>query len=515
MIPEGSTLASTYEQLINERAPFLRRAQDTAKLTLPHILVEGDTKGQELPTPYQSVGARGVTSLSSKLLLTLFPPSQPFFRYKIDESALIELAGNPEAKTQVESALKDMENSILTEMETQALRPHLHEALKQLVNGGNAVLHMTDEGQAKVHKLSNYVVKRDPDGNLRLLIIKEWISPDLLPPDVREAAVQKEGKPEDTVAIYTGAVLNEKQKFFDVYQESGGVRLEEGAGEVPKDDLPFLVLRMEPVTGESYGYGYATSYLGDLKSLEALSQALVEGSAIAAKVLFLVDPMAVTKASDLATAPNGAIRPGREGDVTTVRVEKQNDFRVTDAAIERISRSLGMSFLLNQSIQRKGERVTAEEIRLMAQELEDVLAGTYSLLSVEFQLPLVTLIQKRMQKEKRLPKPDPKLIKPTIVTGIEALGRGHDLTRLDTWLAGAQALLAEAMTKYVNPRIVLEQRANALGLKTEGLLRTDEEVAQIEQQEQLAAAAATLGPQAMQIANTNLKEQAAQEAATT
>ena len=51
-----------------------------------------------------------------------------------------------------------------------------------------------------------------------------------------------------------------------------------------------VVLRFNSVDGEDYGRGRVEEFLGDLKTLEGLSQALVEGSAAAAKVIFLVSP---------------------------------------------------------------------------------------------------------------------------------------------------------------------------------------------------------------------------------
>ena len=49
---------------------------------------------------------------------------------------------------------------------------------------------------------------------------------------------------------------------------------------------PWLVLRFNTVDGEDYGRGRVEEFLGDLKSLEGLSQALTEGSSAAAKVVF-------------------------------------------------------------------------------------------------------------------------------------------------------------------------------------------------------------------------------------
>ena len=67
--------------------------------------------------------------------------------------------------------------------------------------------------------------------------------------------------------------------------------------------------------------------LGDLKSLEALS-ALVEGSAAAAKVVFLVSPSSTTKPATIANAGNGAIVQGRPDDVGVIQVGKTADFHI-------------------------------------------------------------------------------------------------------------------------------------------------------------------------------------------
>ncbi len=68
----------------------------------------------------------------------------------------------------------------------------------------------------------------------------------------------------------------------------------------PVDANPWLVLRFNHVDGEVYGRGRVEEFLGDLKSLEALSQAMVEGSAAAAKIVFTVNPSSTTKPSTLA-----------------------------------------------------------------------------------------------------------------------------------------------------------------------------------------------------------------------
>ena len=49
-----------------------------------------------------------------------------------------------------------------------------------------------------------------------------------------------------------------------------------------------MPLRFNVVDGENYGRGRVEEFLGDLRSLEALSQALVEGSAAATRLSLLL-----------------------------------------------------------------------------------------------------------------------------------------------------------------------------------------------------------------------------------
>ncbi|KKK49893.1 hypothetical protein LCGC14_3130440, partial [marine sediment metagenome] len=80
-----ATAKQRWVKLNSLRNGVLDRARQAAQLTIPSILPdEGQDENAELPQPYQSLGARGVNNLASKLLLALLPPSQTFFRFSID-----------------------------------------------------------------------------------------------------------------------------------------------------------------------------------------------------------------------------------------------------------------------------------------------------------------------------------------------------------------------------------------------------------------------------------------------
>ena len=510
MYTEGN-IASTYSKCESLRSPYLQRAREASRLTIPTVLPEEGHKGaHKFPTPYQSTGARGVNNLASALLLSLLPPNAPFFRLVVDEAEKRKMdALDPKIRTEVEKSLSEIERSVSREIEVNNIRVGTFEALRHLVVSGNSLIYMPDKGPMRVIHLDRYVVKRDPMGNPRLIIIKETVAPEMLPEDLKAYAQAKSGDPSQTCDLYTAQTIKEDGKV-EVVQELYGKIVEETRTTYAKDQSPFIALRMLRVDGESYGRGYVEQYLGDLISLEGLTKAIVEGAAASSKVLFLVNPNGTTRAKTLAESPNGAIREGSAADVSVLQTQKAQDFSVSLSAMSQIGDRLAYAFLLTESTIRNADRVTAEEVRLVTQSIERQLGGIYSVLSQEFQLPLVNRLMKRMEKEKKLPKiPDGK-VTPAIVTGIEALGRGNDLNKLDIYLQGiAQMLGPEGLAQYVNMGEYLSRRAAALGIDTDGLIRSEEEIAGMMQQQQQAeamkVATQSMGPNAV-----NAMAQAAQ-----
>ena len=264
---------------------------------------------------------------------------------------------------------------------------------------------------------------------------------------------------------------------------------------------------MYSVEGEDYGRSYLESYLGDLRSLEGLTQAIVEGAAAASKILFLVAPNGTTRARTLAKSANGAIVEGNAQDVSVLQSNKQADLGIAASTANAITERLSYAFLLTESTVRSAERVTAEEIRLLSQSIEKQLGGAFSLLSAELQLPLVNRMMDRLQKARKLPKLPKKFISPTIITGVEALARGNDLQRLDFFLQGMQQTVGpEVIGQFVHMREYIKRRATALGIDLQGLIKTEEELQAEMQQAQQQQAMQQLGPQALDIADGQFRQ---------
>ena len=481
-------LASMYQACFGERESYLQRARDCAKLSIPTLIKDsGDSYSTTYETPFQSIGARGVNHLASKLLLTLLPPNSPFFRLTIDDFDIEKLVG-PEQRGPVEEGLAKVERSAMQEVETLALRVPVFEAIKHLIVTGNCLLYMPDEGGMRVFHLDRFVVKRDPMGNLLYVITKENLNAKTLTQEAREAIglpppeEASRETPEKPYELYT--YVCDKGSYWHIHQEIGRVPIPDSYGKYPKDKNPFIPLRFSRVDGESYGRGLVEEYLGDLRSLEALTQAIVEGSAAAAKVLFLVRPNGTTRINTLAKSPNGAIVQGDVNDVSTLQLQKSQDFRISLDTITQIRDRLSFAFLLNSSVQRNAERVTAEEVRFMAQELESALGGVYSVLAQEFQLPLVNLLLQRLVKAKKMPSFPKDTVKPQIVTGIEALGRGQDLNKLSQFLQYLGPLGPEAIMQNLNLDDYIDRLGASLGIDTGGLIKSPEQKQQEQQQAQ-------------------------------
>jgi hypothetical protein len=217
--------------------------------------------------------------------------------------------------------------------------------------------------------------------------------------------------------------------------------------------------------------------MGDLKSLEALMQALVEGSASAAKVVFTVSPSSTTKPQTLAQAGNGAIIQGRPDDIGVVNVGKTADFRTAFEMAMQLEKRLGEAFLILNV--RQSERTTAEEVRMTQMELDQQLGGLYSLLTIDLLVPYLSRKLMVFQKSGEIPQIPGDMVKPTIVAGVNALGRGQDRESLIQFMTTiAQAMGPEAMMQYINPEEAIKRLAAAQGIDVLNLVKSMQEVQQ-------------------------------------
>jgi hypothetical protein len=497
-----------YSKLTSGRTAFLDVALDCAKLTLPTLMLNEEQKAEytKFKTPWQSVGAKGVVTLASKLMLGLLPPSTTFFKLQVDDSKLgVQLP--TEAKSELDLSFAKIERQIMDSIAASTDRVQIFTALKHLVVTGNALLYMGKEGM-KMYPLNRYVVERDGNGQVTEILTRERVNRHILgaqyklPPKIGVVDESTGGHDKD-VDVYTCVRLTKKGWYW--HQEAEDMPLPGTEGKAPLDKSPWLPLRFITVDGEDYGRGRVEEFMGDLKSLEGLMQAVVEGSAAAAKVIFTVSPSSTTKPAALAQAGNGAIIQGRPEDIGVVQVGKQADMQTAFQLINVLEKRLGEAFLVLQP--RQSERTTAQEVQMTQMELEQQLGGLFSLLTTEFLRPYLRRKMHTLTQSKTIPAIPKGLAKPVIVAGINAIGRGQDRESLIQFITTiAQTMGPEAISQFMNPDEAIKRLAAAQGIDYLNLIKSVDERNQEQAQAQQTQQRAALLQQAGQFASSPMMD---------
>ena len=485
------SLQALWTKLDGSRSEVLRRAEQASKLTLPHVFPErGHTETRELPTPYQSIGAMGVNNLASKLLLTLFPPTSPFFRFVLEEADLADFAEEGD-KAVIQQQLSGLETAAQIGLEKLGIRPMLWEALVHLLVTGNGCLMLPERGDVNFFDLRRFCVERAPDDRVASLVIKEVVDRDQLSPELMALLPPETVTSEEQIPIFTGAML-QADGTYKVWQEVGaGAIIPNTLKEYKADELPFVTLRFNSIHGEHYGRGLVEQYAGDLISAESLSESIDDMAKAMARNVWIVRAGSSITPQRFADAQNGEVLTGNPDDVGLVQANVSAALSVVASQLQDVAFRLRQVFLMQTT--RQAERVTAEEIRLVAQELQDTLGGTFSLMSEELQLPLIRLVVRRLRADGKFPDLPKDLVEPKIVTGIEGLGRNQDSQRLLLfWQDIVQTVGPEAALQHLDTPKVIQSFAAARGIDAT-LIKSEEQV----QQEQEAAQQAALAQQAV------------------
>lgn len=485
-ILNDGTLRSKYHALKADRTPYENRAEENAAYTIPALFPPVGNKDSRLPSLYQSVGADGVNTLANKIHIALFPPGQPYFRYDVTAP---EAEQDETLKADIQKALSKYEQRITEEQTSARFRSPTGEAVKHLIVVGNVLLYFGDK--VEMYNLRQYVVRRAPNGTVLEIIIEEArdvreFSKDELVEYKLEDVAEKDNP--EKVTQYTRVYLDAEAGRYRARQEINSFPVKGKEASWPMNKVPYLALRFYEEDGKDYSRAFVEDYQGDLRTLEGLSQAITEGSIAAARVLYGVDPSSQVKPDDLLKAPNGSALAMREGEAFLLQARNAMDLATAERMIDRLEKRLGAIFLDTQSVQRKGERVTAFEIRAMIQELEENLGGVYSTLTNELQTPAVYLTQARLARKGQLRELPKGIVNLRILTGLDALGRSRDLIKLNSFFRSVtiDGAIADTVMPYLKIPAWIQRVATAEGINVDDVIKTPEEM-QAEQAQAMEA----------------------------
>lgn len=483
-----SDIPKMYTEMETERSDYLTRGRDYSKMTLPYLLPETTGRsGAANQHPFQSLGAQLVNHLSNKIVITMFPPQRSFFKADLSDEAKKTLMDSGMSAVDLTSQLAAIEEKCIKVQSKIAARVALTEATKHLIVSGNVLLKLPIKGKGKLRAipLSRYVVKRDLDDQLTELIILDEKTLEGFEPKIRAAILAtpkgKNLKPKDKINLYTRVSLK-ADGMYEVTQSANEIPVGEMSRLKP-DRLPWIVLRWNSCYGEAYGRGLVEDHVGDFYVMEFLSEARAKGMALMADIKYLVKPGGITDINHLISSPSGEYIAGHLDDIGVLQIAKYADYTPITEALKDYERRLGQGFLMNSANRRDAERVTTYELRLDANELETSLGGIYSLLAETLQVPFAMLLMVMVNA-----KLGTGIISPSILTGLEALGRVGDMEKIAQFSEMMQmpASWPEGVQKRVKWGDFSKTVSAAISLDTPWLMTDEEANAQAEAESQAA-----------------------------
>ena len=465
-----------YSQKEADRKQYETRAEEISALTLPYAMRKD---GQSESTPMedfhsQSYCGRAVNTLKAKMGMALLPPATSSFRITPSAEILAAMSlgeGSEQEMANANKLIAGATTVINAEIENQQIRESLFEVIVQLILVGSCIVEKIEGDGVILHTLKNYVVELDRKGRPTTMCIKEVLT--RLPDGI---TVSEE---KDEYELYTMLWLSDEQP--DTWVMTQDIEGEVVGQETTfkTDKLPFKYLGWTWMQGEKYHRPFAEDYYMDMKSIDALAELMGNGSLIAGKnIIFVNERGGRTRKDDVAKSSNGDVVDGSAEDVTAFRSEKGQDMQIVAGYLSEIKRELASSFLLNESATRDAERVTAEEVRFMAQELEtSSLAGIYSKLSRDWSGWLITQIMNELKLEFGT-------LEVNVITGLDALGRNVETQKLD----GVMARLGNyELTGWIKEAELVSRIVSQQGVDSNNLIKTPDEKAQEEAQAQQAA----------------------------
>lgn len=475
-------LEHRFKILDNKRKSILRNSEDYAKWTLPYVFppVESDSSNVEMQLSKDSIGAKAVNNLANKIAMTLFPGQRLFFRLRMDSEGrkaiaqaenIAQQSGQDaheqlkQAMNLVEKQLLEIEQDVLEKMDMISFTPIAVEAAKHLIVTGNALLVFHDNRETQYFSLKDYVVVRDVSGAVIEIITRECKAYETFNPEVQKQlknakpvgqAANKSYTDDTPVTVYTQIRLADTGKF-KARQQADHVDITKGQDiSWPKDTVPYIPLTWNLVRGEDYGRGLVADYAGAFHAIEVLTESLLNMATVLGDIKFLVDPASRADVSELNNSPPGSYHQGKEGDISIVTLRDVSAAQFISTMIDRYENQISEAFLLNSNRIRDAERVTAEEIRMVANELEISNGGIYSRLASTWQKPMASILLDSIGFSATFGG-----VQPQVVTGMDSLSRAGEIDNIKLFLADLAIL--NGVPEDVRARIDIPEFAAVIG----------------------------------------------------
>jgi len=441
-------------------------------------------KQEAVERDYQSVGAMLTNTLASKITELLFPSNQSFFRLDSTVNSDVMASALATDTKELASGLADLENTAYRRIFLKGSYHQLMHCMKLLITTGNALVYRDSES-ANMHTYSmrQYSIQRDGSGKVMDIILKERTSPAALPPKYQHLFAERE--PHDELFLYT-RIQRMWATVTDTFHVTQQVedKMLDTSDLYPEAICPYIPVTWNLITGENNGRGLVEDYAGDFAKLSELSEALALYEIESCRVLHMAKPGSGVDIDSVAETESGG---WVSADPTAVSAYEAGDalkIQAMTAEIQSIIQRLSPAFMYGSNT-RDAERVTAEEIRMQADEANRTLGGVYSSIADNLHIPLAHILCNEV---------NPAFISEvlaegltlSVLTGVAALGRSADVTKL-LQVAQTLAVILPVFTQgtqRIDPELVITKVFEGFGLNITDFARSEEQMQALLQESQ-------------------------------
>lgn len=481
---KDKTISKLFEKLSGQRSNWQHSWEMCAEYTLPYIY-QTDEKRKAGLEPEDlllgdSIGATSLSSLVSQVGKVAFPENGAFFRYAVKKGDN-ELSALP--NTQQQNVLRNLEESAMTGLYKLGLNAAGNLLLKHLLGLGTTVFRVPvsekKSESIEVFDLNNVVIKRRKNGQITDVIIREKEEYRFLDDNAKKALLtsKRDYKDSDTVDYYTHLKRRSDGKL-EIVNAVDDFDIPSSKNFCTDVDCEYKVASLNLTKGSDYGAGVVLMYLPLIHKANVYADTNTDTAVAGSMVNWAVAPTAQITPEEFASREQGQPFGVKPDDIQAIVANVGQQLAITSEQYNMIRAELARTFLLPQAIQRDAERVTAEEIRMIAQRLEEVHSGLYSEIAELLQRPLAELGIQLIDDEELLPYVDS--IEVEVVTALEKKSRNREL---DNVMA---ALGDTTIFNSLNPEIVSRLKTDTI-LSTIFNNRNNDANAMVKSEEELQA----------------------------
>lgn len=252
----------------------------------------------------------------------------------------------------------------------------------------------------------------------------------------------------------------------------------------PEHLCPYIPVVWSLRAGDSYGRGLVEELAGDFAKLSDVSMALAKYELETLRLIPLVKPGATTDIDELAKADTGEPVQGNPADIQPYEGGQFAKIQQILADLDVITERLAKAFMYRGNT-RQGERVTATEVELNANEADEALGGAISTISAHTHIRLAYLT---------LTEVSPEFITAVIANefslditaGVASLGRNSDVQALiqAAQVIGGVVPVLTQLSQRIDPERIIDMVFRSYNLDTSLVMRTPEELNQLNEMQQ-------------------------------